>query len=68
MVQTFGFGKQDLKQLRATAPRANLTVRNFPASTEALRAKLKLREGGDHYIFATTLNDQSHVLILCRKR
>lgn len=68
VVQTFGFSKQDLKQLRATAPRANLTVRNFPASTEALRAKLKLREGGDHYIFATTLNDQSHVLILCRKR
>lgn len=67
VVQTFGFGKQDLKQLRHTAPRANLTVRNFPASTETLRAKLKLREGGDNYIFATTLNDQSHVLLLCRK-
>ena len=61
----FGFGKQDLKQLRRQITCANITVRNFPSTVEKLRAKLKLRDGGNHYLFATTLHNQSHVLILC---
>lgn len=61
----FGFGKQDLKQLRSLIASANITIRNFPASVDKLRAKLKLRDGGSHFLFATTLFNQSHVLILC---
>lgn len=67
VVETFGFSKADLKRLRNVCTQANLTVRNFPASVEALRKKLKLREGGTHYIFATTMADDSHALLLCRK-
>ena len=65
MERVLGFGKQDLRQLRMCVTCANLTVRNFPATVEKLRAKLKLRDGGSDYLFATTLNDQSHVLIRC---
>ena len=61
----FGFGKQDLKQLRRQIACANITVRNFPTTVDKLRAKLKLHDGGNHYLFATTLHNQSHVLILC---
>jgi hypothetical protein len=47
--------------------KANITVRNFPESVQLLRKRLKLADGGDNYIFATTLNDGSKAMILCRK-
>ncbi len=62
-----GFGKRDLKALHELTERANLTVRNFPTSVAALRKKLKLKEGGSHYLFATTLADGSHALLVCTK-
>ncbi len=47
--------------------RANVAVRNFPLSADALRRRLKLADGGDTYIFATTAADGTHVLLLARK-
>ena len=35
--------------------------------TAELRKRLKLKEGGDDYIFATTLSDERKVLIRARK-
>ena len=62
-----GFSKQELKALTASAPQANLTVRNFPASVAELRKRLRLREGGDIYLFATTLADGRKVIVKCKK-
>ena len=59
----YGLKDKALKQIR----KANLTVRNFPASVADLRKRLKLSEGGDIYLFATTLADESKVVISCRK-
>lgn len=47
--------------------KANITVRNFPASVAELRKRLKLSEGGEDYLFATTLGNEQKVLIRCRK-
>lgn len=47
--------------------KADLAVRNFPSSVKDLRKKLKLQDGGDHRVFATTLSDGSKKLILCKK-
>lgn len=47
--------------------RANITVRNFPLSVAELRKRIKLKDGGDTYIFATTLGSREHVLIICHK-
>ena len=47
--------------------KANLSMRNFPGNVAELRKKLKLKDGGDTYIFACTLNDNSKVLIVCNK-
>ncbi|MDD6909014.1 MAG: SAM-dependent methyltransferase [Bacteroidaceae bacterium] len=58
-----GFGKKDLKVLLEGVEKANLTVRNFPSSVAELRKKLKLKEGGDTYLFATTLASGEKVLI-----
>ncbi len=61
------FSKRELSELRKLYPQANLTTRNFPASTEEVRRKLRIRDGGDVYLFATTLLDGSHRIIVCRK-
>ena len=62
-----GFGKKELKTFLQGMGKANLTIRNFPSSVADLRKRLKLKEGGEDYIFATTLADESKVLIKCKK-
>jgi len=42
---------------------ANLVVRNVPMSVEALRKKLNLKEGGEDFVFACTLADESKVFL-----
>ena len=59
--------KQTLKETLAGVSRANISVRNFPLSVEQLRKKLRLKDGGDTYIFATTEADGAHSLYICRK-
>lgn len=61
------FGKKELKTFLQGMEKANITIRNFPSSVADLRKRLKLKEGGEDYIFATTLVDESKVLIRCRK-
>ena len=61
------FGKQGLRNLLAGVKQANITVRNFPATVQELRKKLKLADGGSVYLFATTMSDNSHALLRCEK-
>lgn len=58
--------KQDLKQALRDIRQANIAVRNFPMSVADLRKRLKLSEGGNDYIFATTLTEGKKVLIICQ--
>lgn len=67
VLEVSGFGKKELKQMLQGVDKANLTVRNFPASVAELRKKWKLKEGGDVYLFATTLEGDRHVVIKCVK-
>ena len=60
--------KRDLKIAFDGIQRANIAVRNFPMSVAELRKRLKLGDGGDTYIFATTIADGSHRLFVCRKK
>jgi 16S rRNA G966 N2-methylase RsmD len=47
--------------------KANISKRNFPYSTEEIRKKLKLKDGGDIYLFATTLKNNKKAIVICRK-
>ena len=58
-----GFSKSELKSLSAELKRANVAVRNFPEHPDALRKRLKIADGGDTYLFATTLNTEKKVII-----
>lgn len=62
-----GFGKKELKGFLEGMDKANITVRNFPLSVAELRKRLKLKEGGEDYIFATTLADEQKVLVRGRR-
>ncbi len=62
-----GMGKRAVRALLGGTAKANLAVRNFPATVAELRRRLKLADGGDTYLFATTLTDGAHVLIRCDK-
>ena len=42
-----GFSKKEMKEMLAAEKKANLTVRNFPATVAELRKRLKLAEGGE---------------------
>ncbi|MBR6592560.1 MAG: SAM-dependent methyltransferase [Prevotella sp.] len=59
--------KKDIKKALSGIDKANISVRNFPISVAELRKRLKIKEGGSDYIFATTLIDKSHVLLLCSR-
>lgn len=61
------FSKKVCKSVAQEIPQANITVRNFPMSVDELRKKTKIQEGGDVYLFATTLSDGGKVLVVCRK-
>lgn len=45
----------------------NIATRNFPLSAVELRKKLKCGDGGDIYLFATTIGNNEHILIMCNK-
>ena len=47
--------------------KANLKLRNFPGTTETLRRKLGLEDGGEDYLFACTLADESKALLYARR-
>ncbi len=62
------FNKKELKRHLSGITKANIATRNFPLSVAELRKRLKLKDGGETYIFATTLSDDSHVLVITEKK
>ena len=63
----FSESLEKVNQKLTSMESANIAVRNFPLTVDQLRKKLKLKDGGDFYIFATTLSDGQHKLFICRK-
>jgi len=63
----FSLNKRDMKEHLSGLSQANITVRNFPMTVAELRKKLKLKDGGCVYLFATTLSDGSKVIVSCSK-
>lgn len=47
--------------------KADLALRNFPGTVHDLKKKLKISDGGDYRVFATTLCDGAKKLVICRK-
>lgn len=67
IIAVSSFNKKELKRHLSGFTKANIATRNFPLSVAELRKRLKLKDGGETYIFATTLSDESHVLVITEK-
>lgn len=61
------FNKKALKQHLQSISKANIATRNFPLSVADLRKRLRLKEGGDDYLFATTFKEQQRVVLFTKK-
>lgn len=68
IITVSSFNKKELKRHLSGITKANIATRNFPLSVAELRKRLKLKDGGETYIFATTLSDESHVLMITEKK
>ena len=68
IIAVSSFNKKELKRQLSGITKANIATRNFPLSVAELRKRLKLKDGGETYIFATTLSDESHVLVITEKK
>lgn len=67
IIAVSSFNKKELKRQLSGITKANIATRNFPLSVAELRKRLKLKDGGETYIFATTLSDESHMLVITEK-
>lgn len=59
--------KGELRKALAGIEKANIAMRNFPLTVAELRKRLKIKDGGDVYIFATTTAEGEHLLLISRK-
>ena len=67
VVSFFVPNRQHSKTFTRETKKANIAVRNFPMTVAEIRRRTGLAEGGDTYLFATTLSDERKVWIICRK-
>ena len=67
ITDVFPFNNRMCKTICSLIPQANISVRNFPLSVVELRKRTRISEGGDIYLFATTLSDNQKALIKCQK-
>lgn len=59
--------KKGLKEELHRVPKANISTRNYPMRAEELRSKLRIKDGGDVYLFACTVADNQKLIIECTK-
>lgn len=65
--RVFAFNNAFCRTIAGAVPQANLSVRNFPLTVSELRRRTRVADGGDAFLFATTLAGKEKVVILCRK-
>jgi 16S rRNA G966 N2-methylase RsmD len=59
----FGNSKKEMKNLTSKIPIANISIRNYPLSADELRKKLKIKDGGDVFLFACTIHNDQKVIL-----
>ncbi len=60
--KSFLFSKNELKENLQDVTKANISVRNFPETPEFLHKRLRIKDGGDVYIFACTAMERKMLI------
>ena len=68
IIAVSSFNKKELKRHLSGLTKANIATRNIPLYVAEISKRFKLKDGGETYIFATTLSDESHVLVITEKK
>ncbi|POY39431.1 SAM-dependent methyltransferase [Flavobacterium alvei] len=63
---TISYHKNEMKNF-LQGKQANITTRNFPETVESIRKKWKIKEGGHHYCFFTTDENDNKIVLICKK-
>jgi hypothetical protein len=66
ILRTLAYNKKLLKN-DPDFNKANVTTRNFPDTVETIRKKLKIKEGGNRYLFFTTTMEEEKIVLVCTK-
>lgn len=66
IVADCGLNKKEILPL-INGKKANISRRNFPISVREIRKKIGVLEGGENYLFATTLIDEKKRILVCKK-
>ncbi|MDO5447176.1 MAG: SAM-dependent methyltransferase [Prevotellaceae bacterium] len=59
--------KKEVKEKLRGITQANIATRNFPMNVDSLKKRLKIADGGNIYIFATTTKENKHIMFVCKK-
>ena len=63
----FVVNRRNIRSFVSQIGKANIAVRNYPMSVVEIRKKTGLKDGGDVYLFATTISTGEKVWAVCRK-
>lgn len=66
IVKVLTYESKHIKRLRREYPQISVTTRNFPISADALRAKLAVKDGGNHRLFAVTAPTDTKYMLICQ--
>lgn len=64
---SYSFNKKEIKKALGDIKKANVAVRNFPLTAEELKALLKIKDGGEVFLFGATLTDGKLTVIQATK-
>ncbi|WP_370476441.1 THUMP-like domain-containing protein [Tamlana flava] len=64
--KTVPYNKKEIKA--SGIIKANITTRDFPETVQNIRKKLKIKDGGDIYLFFTTAIDNNKCIIIAKKQ
>jgi hypothetical protein len=56
-----------MKEVGKTYPKAEVTARNIPLTSDALRKKLGCASGGDVHVFGLRSDTEGSLLMTCRR-
>lgn len=67
VITYFAPNKKNIKEFVSQNKKANISARNYPMNVSEIRKTTKIKDGGDVYLFASTLNTGEKIWINCEK-
>ncbi|MDL2315176.1 class I SAM-dependent methyltransferase [Bacteroidales bacterium OttesenSCG-928-C19] len=64
--EVFALDKKEIGE-RLPDRKANVIVRNFPMSVDEIKTKFRIKDGGDTYLYFTTLNNERKVVVKTKR-